>query len=395
MKKINLLVRIKLVLILLFFPAELSSQRYTGSDKCLACHLSEYNDWKMSGHPYKIQKINDNLPPSYPQGLKTTKRRYSGKNFEIEPGVPQAPKNYTWETIGWVLGGYFSNARFLDTEGYIILGDSAQYNIVTKKQVSYIQSVPGKREYDYSCFRCHTTGPEREKGTEFEPYPGIKGSWAEAGIGCEACHGAGSIHSGDSSIKLTKEGFETCNKCHARDRTETNNRVEWVSAFYKGTETGFIRHREQGDMMAASKHGKSGMTCVACHNPHKSLLYELGGIKEEALCQNCHSEQKVKWHKEDEASCKDCHMPSAAKNAEHFSVYVSEKRAHFWKIITEDLTMFANLDTTFSPKIKYIKTDTNGNSGLTLDYTCLQCHEEKDTKWASQSAGRIHGEQNR
>jgi len=52
--------------------------------------------------------------------------------------------------------------------------------------------------------------------------------------------------------------------------------------------------------------------------------------------------------------------------------------------------MFQNLDTTFVQGKKYISVDQNGFSGLTLDYTCLQCHITKDVNWAASYASNIH-----
>ncbi|MCK7522015.1 MAG: hypothetical protein MZV64_32210 [Ignavibacteriales bacterium] len=63
---------------------------------------------------------------------------------------------------------------------------------------------------------------------------------------------------------------------------------------------------------------------------------------------------------------------------------------HFWQILTTATTMFENLDTTFVAGKKYIKVDGNGISGLTLDYTCLQCHADKNVSWAAQYAPNIH-----
>ncbi|MCK7522016.1 MAG: hypothetical protein MZV64_32215 [Ignavibacteriales bacterium] len=53
--------------------------------------------------------------------------------YSYQPGVPMPPKGYTWQTVGFVMGGYHSNARFLDTLGNLIWGDTAQYNIPTQK----------------------------------------------------------------------------------------------------------------------------------------------------------------------------------------------------------------------------------------------------------------------
>lgn len=366
------------------------AQNYVGSSSCQNCHSGKHTDWKKSGHPYKIQKLQNGQGPQYPAGLTSTKNFGPFVSYTIQPGVPMPPKGYTWNTVGFVMGGFHSNARFLDTLGFLILGDTAQYNIPTDRWVRYVQSTPGTQIYSYSCYKCHTTGPSPTKTPAFDPYPGIEGSWFEAGVGCEACHGPASNHVNNPSNHPPKEGYETCNACHARDRTDTNKKVEWLPTTYQNISTGFIRHREQGDMMFASKHHLAGMTCASCHEPHKSVYYELGGLKASAACENCHQNHIIPGHGPDKATCTDCHMPNAARNGDHITQYVSEQSAHFWKILTQPITMFDNLDTTFVAGKKYIKVDGNGFSGLTLDYTCLQCHVNQDVNWAAQYAANIH-----
>ena len=63
--------------------------------------------------------------------------------------------------------------------------------------------------------------------------------------------------------------------------------------------------------------------------------------------------------------------------------------------MTDPITMFDNLETinnTATPPVgyKFIKQDVSGISGLTLDYTCIQCHTTKDVVWASRHAKNIH-----
>ncbi len=388
MKKMLLLFALMLIL-----PAFMQAQNYAGSQSCQMCHSAAHQNWSKSGHPYKIQKIN-NAPPTYPIGLAVQKIVGPNVNYLLEPGVPKPPKGYTWSQIGWVMGGYHSNARFIDTAGYVIWGDSAQYNLPTKKWVTYTQSTPGRTPYTYSCYKCHTTGASPNKTPAFDPYPGIEGSWAEAGVGCEGCHGPSSAHlSNPIGVKPPKEGYETCNNCHARDRGTSfawNLRVEWLPATIGGVSTGFIRHREQGDMMLASKHHTAGMTCSSCHSAHKGVYFELGGLNAAGSCQNCHPNKEIQGHGLDKAACVDCHMPFAARNAVGLTPYISEQSTHFWKIITDPIDMRGNLDTTVASGKYFIKRDVNNRSGLTLDYTCLQCHVDKSVTWAAQYAANIH-----
>jgi hypothetical protein len=146
-----------ILLIVFITSIAINAQEYAGSEACKTCHADQHSDWKQSGHPYKIQKLLDGNPPVYPV-LSAHKSVGSQVDYTLNSGVPNVPEGLAWSDIGFVLGGYHSNARFLDKEGYLILGANRQYNLPTNKWVNYTQADPGKASYSYSCYRCHTTG---------------------------------------------------------------------------------------------------------------------------------------------------------------------------------------------------------------------------------------------
>jgi hypothetical protein len=381
-----------IILSLFVFSMTTYAQDFAGSNACKTCHSGKHADWLTSGHPYKIQKLADGQQgPIYP-AFSAHKVVGSEVDYTLMPGVPQPPKGYTWDQIGFVIGGFHSNARFLDKQGYKIHGDSTQYNLISDRWVAYNGTEPALGSYSYGCYKCHTTGPSPDKNTEFEAYPGIEGSWVEGGIGCEGCHGAAAAHaSAPASTKPPKEGYETCNTCHARDRGEEfewTERVEWRKQTVNEVATGFIRHREQGDMMLNSKHAAGGMQCVTCHEPHKSVYYVNGGLRADVTCEGCHVNKEIPGHSLQNATCVDCHMPFAAKNGDVKTPWISEQSAHYWNILTSATTMFENIDTIGG--YFFIAEDENGVGGLTLDYTCMQCHTDKDVAWASTYAQNMH-----
>ena len=57
----------------------------------------QHNDFRVSGHPYKIQKVD--TAKFWPLPL---------------------PKGYTWDDISYVIGGATKKARYMDKRGYII-----------------------------------------------------------------------------------------------------------------------------------------------------------------------------------------------------------------------------------------------------------------------------------
>ena len=74
-----------------------NAAEYVGSDKCMGCHGQEYNEWKASGHPYKLRTAE-----------------------EIKSVPVPLPEGYTWDDISYVIGGYKWKARYMDKKGYII-----------------------------------------------------------------------------------------------------------------------------------------------------------------------------------------------------------------------------------------------------------------------------------
>ena len=380
-----------LVVFCFLFGSLTIAQEFAGSESCKTCHSSKHADWKTSGHPYKVQKLADGQQgPVYPD-YSVRKQVGDQVDYILKPGVPQPPKGYTWDQIGFVIGGFHSNARFLDKQGYKIHGDSTQYNLISERWVAYNGTTPSVGSYSYSCYKCHTTGASPEKTPEFQAYPGIEGSWVEGGIGCEGCHGPAKAHTTNPSQKPPKEGYATCNECHARDRGEQylwNNRVEWRKQTVNSIPSGFVRHREQGDMMLNSKHDLAGLTCASCHEPHKSVYYENGGLRADVTCESCHANHEIPGHGFEKATCTDCHMPFAAKNGDVKTPWISEQSTHYWNILTDPITMFNNVDTIDG--YFFIKQDSNGKGGMTLDYTCIQCHVDKDVTWAATYAKDIH-----
>lgn len=119
-------------------------------------------------------------------------------------------------------------------------------------------------------------------------------------IGCESCHGPGSLHvksgGGAGTIVNPRTSPETCFQCHLDKR---------------------------GEFQLPNTHpvlaGK--MSCSDCHNPHTGDAVKEGGTSTAALnetCTKCHVQQGGPFVFEHEASregCVACHNPHGSVNA--------------------------------------------------------------------------------
>lgn len=327
---------------------------YVGSETCGACHEDTYQFWKQSGHAWKLNPVVDGQPPDYPF-----------------TEVPQPPEGYTWDDISYVIGGYNWKARFVDQEGYIITNPPGgtitdtnylnQYNFanpIVGKEAGWVTYHSGEVNLPYDCGTCHTTG-YRPEGHQND-MPGIVGTWAEPGVGCEECHGPGSNHVSDPygvQMEVNRDSAE-CGECHRR------NTVEEVNA--KG---GFIEHHEQYEELFQGKHAV--LDCVQCHNPHVGVvqLRQQEGVQTtRTLCANCHFQkakyQQVVSHQEIGVACIDCHMPRLVKSAwgdaDHFT---GDIRTHLMAIDPDQVEQFT-------------EDGTVALSQISLNFACRHCHAE-------------------
>lgn len=318
-------------------PAGLDARpaTYVGSETCEQCHEDLYASHAQTGHAFILNKVVDAQPPTYP-------------NSEVE-----LPEGYDWEDISYVVGGFAWKAIFLDQQGNIITG-TTQFNLENDNldtDAGFVDYHAGDSTA-YTCGGCHTTGyvPEGNQ----DGLPGLIGTWAEDGVGCEACHGPGSNHANDPYLArmVVERDSETCGACHT-----------YGSATVLEAADGFIHNYQQYDELFLSK--KRVMDCADCHNPHQTTR-EGRGISIRTSCETCHLEsadyQKITDRRH--AACVDCHMPYATKSAVgDVELFAADVRTHMMSINPRSMEQFDEDDgVTFA------------NAYLTIDFACKGCH---------------------
>lgn len=149
------------------------------------------------------------------------------------------------------------------------------------------------------CTQCH----EEETGhfgTSSHAQVALAADPKIGSTGCEACHGAGSLHVKAGGSKGTiinpRKSPETCFQCHVDKR---------------------------GDFGLPNSHqvrdGK--MSCGDCHDPHEGKAIKGSGASMESereTCTKCHTAQKgpfVFQHNAMKEGCTACHSPHGSVNA--------------------------------------------------------------------------------
>jgi hypothetical protein len=178
-----------------------------------------------------------------------------------------------------------------------------------------------------SCFNCHTVHATTSAG--LEPLH------AEAGIGCEACHGPGQQHvtamssapgkstTADLAIfhpgKLSpSDSIDFCGSCHRSfaDASLSNGQKADVAVVR------FQPYRlEESKCWRATQDER--LTCVACHDPHKPLNRDVASY--DSNCLQCHSGVTKTTSTAHRAAvcpkathdCVTCHMPKVTLPSMH------------------------------------------------------------------------------
>jgi len=321
---------------------EEKERTYVGSRVCLKCHPDQHAAMHESGHPFALNPVIDGNPPSYPFSQ-----------------VPDSPPRWVWAQMRYVVGGYRWKANFLGPDGYLITGDEAQYTLADRSFSAYHpEDAPGNRPFD--CGGCHATGwvATGPDGPFQDGLAGIHGTFVEAGVTCEACHGPASVHIETlSAFDITVDrSKELCGSCHHRD---DQHRIAAAD--------GFIQHNAQYDELVSAGHAVH--QCVTCHTPHRGVVYPLSaGLT--ASCEDCHASQAENLNHNAAPTCVQCHMPRATLSALAVNEHIGDVRTHIFAIDTSDATKGS----------MWYEEDgqTFATGRVTLDFVCYQCHKDEN-----------------
>jgi predicted CXXCH cytochrome family protein len=248
-----------------------------------------------------------------------------------------------------------------------------------------------KRPTGPLCDGCHSVGFNIENN-----------SVAEWNVGCERCHGAGSVHAEhptrDNIINPARMNYvqanDTCIQCHSQGQPLKNpiqgKYYDWPVGYGVGTnlsdfwklephELGKLtfthfpdgtahKNRMQGNDFVQSLMYSRGVTCFSCHDPHGTSNQAMLRKPINDVCSTCHgpntqngphalSIEAHTHHKADSpgSQCVACHMPKIEQTIA--DVNVSSHTFHF---------------------VTPAQTDT-----LKIPNACNACHQDKSTAWAT------------
>jgi tetratricopeptide (TPR) repeat protein len=325
------------------------SARYVGINTCKQCHLDIYKTFietgmgksfdlatrQKSSGDYHTSVVHDKIGDFYYKAfwqndsLRFLEYRLKGKDTIYK----------RQETVNYIIGsGQHTNSHIQSINGYL---NQMPMTFYTQKKTWDLP--PGfedghnsrfMRKIGLECMSCHNSYPDFVLGSE-NKYKAV-----EKGIGCERCHGPGSIHVNErqtvSPVDTSKyidytivnpaklsidRQFDICQRCHLQGNAVLKEGKsfydfkpgmvlsDYMTVFlpkYKNADDEFImashadrlkqspcfiKSMQQAAANPSSKNSlkpyKDAMTCITCHNPHVSVKETNKNVFNDA-CLKCH-----------------------------------------------------------------------------------------------------------
>jgi len=181
-----------------------------------------------------------------------------------------------------------------------------------------------------SCLDCHVSGLQ----------PPIQGTanryklplFAQSGVTCERCHGPGAAHANGGAIvnpaKLAPDRRDSiCMQCHLEGNAAIERPGRHLYEFRPGDDlsdyvryyvmvdetTGGLGANSQFEALSQStckKKSGDAMSCISCHDPHRSPTSETRTAFYRAKCLACHGAGFGEKHHVSQPDCTKCHMPA-------------------------------------------------------------------------------------
>ena len=370
--------------------ASVLEAHYVGSEACQNCHQEIYARWKKT-RMANIVRDPRTHPDAIIPDLST-----------IPDGLPKITK----DDIGFVYGSHWKQ-RYFKKAGDTFVPLPIQWNIATKTWSKY--HVPDQGGDWWAPFYPDPKGDNSNRptgplcdGCHSVNYNIDTKQPAEWNVGCEQCHGAGSLHV--ESPKLfnilnpAREDYvqasDTCIACHSQGQPLENpikgQYYDWPVGYHAGLkladywkledhklgETSFThfpdgtarKNRMQGNDFVQSLMYTRGVTCFSCHDPHGSDNDAMLRKPINEVCGMCHgvgtqngphavSLEAHTHHKPGSpgSQCVACHMPKILPQLPG-GPFVSTHNFHF---------------------VTPVETE-----AMKIPNACNACHADKDTQWA-------------
>jgi len=340
------------------------SATYVGLKVCAECHEDQYRTYRLTAHSEALNDIDPGQEPpdgSYTRaGLTYTVYRQNGQFRHRQAARDEAGNEYAAVDVPMryrVGSGHHTRSYFIEEDGFLAESPITWYVSQHAWDMSPGYDTPDhvgfQRAAEASRLFCHVGRFDSPQGS-FQRFTVL-----EEAIGCERCHGPGSLHVAEMRAlpagskpnkaaptivhpkRLSRQlGEAICAQCHLNLDAGVNVRGRVMEDFRPGLPLSDFsidyRLDQPDDLMKVVGHidqlhqskcyqGSKKLTCTTCHDPHTS-----SGPKEKhehylQVCMTCHAEAGCRLEAGERLrrnpanDCVACHMPRVGTDIPHIA----------------------------------------------------------------------------
>lgn len=395
-----------------------STATFVGSASCRDCHKPQYDRWKDSHHDRAMDVATEatvlgdfNAVEFEHAGVISRFYRKEGKFFVHTQGPGHGMGDFE---ISYTFGVYPLQQYLVSFPGGRLQCLPLAWDVRAKRWYSlYPDSPPAPDDWLYwtnagqnwngMCAECHSTNLKKNYDPETETYDT---TWSDIDVGCEACHGPGSLHVAWAQLPdmarpdtpnvalavktagmSSRQQIELCAPCHSRRSSlgdNTHNFDHFLDyAIPQLLSEGMYFADGQileevyvyGSFMQSKMYNRD-IRCSDCHDVHSTRRIKEGN----ALCLQCHRAEvydtaahhfhKKKGEKGEPikgpdgtvrfavgsgAACEQCHMPGRTYMG------IDYRPDHSFRVPRPDLS----------------QADGAPNA-------CNRCHQDKTHQWSAE-----------
>jgi Flp pilus assembly protein TadD len=400
-----------------------SAAEFVGSVACADCHAAEYERWRASQHAVAMQVAEESTVLGNFDGARF-------RNFGVTSEFFRRDGKFIVRTDGpdgkladfevrHTFGVYPLQQYLIELPGGHVQalsiawdarpkdrGGQRWFHLYPNERIDHrdeLHWTQPQQNWNFMCSDCHSTNVEKNYDPAERTFAT---TFSEISVGCEACHGPGSVHVGRaraaatsgqplpnsgltvnfderrgvawvidpatgnaarSTPRTTEKELDVCAQCHARRGQFSNDyrageplQDHYLPALLsEGLYHPDGQQRDEvfnwGSFVSSRMYAK-GVTCGDCHEPHGGQLHAPGN----GVCAQCHSAAKYDaashhFHETGTpgAACAACHMKT-----ETYMV-VDPRHDHSFRIPRPDLSV-----------------------SLGVPNACNQCHTDRNADWA-------------
>jgi hypothetical protein len=318
-------------------PVKAVATGYVGNDACAKCHSSIVESYQRTAMARASGPASENFIGG------DFFHKKSGVNYRIyaeggkvwlsfeRPGDPLVRGKR--ELLYYIGQGRRGRTYLFSVDGFLF---ESPVNWYTDKHMwdmapAYgdVHEAPMNLPALTSCLDCHVSGFQPPiQGTENHYKMPV---FAYSGVACERCHGPGAAHVNGGVIvnpaKLSPDRRDAvCMQCHLEGNAAIERPDKHLYQFRPGDDlSDFIRYyvvasdhpsslraTSQFEALAQSmckKKSGAAMSCMSCHDPHRSVPAEERVSFYREKCLACHAGLSTKHHA-NQPDCTSCHMPA-------------------------------------------------------------------------------------